>query len=283
MSPDAPAPDVPRQTPYELVFAHAPFEDERFPAIAREAEERGTDPRTPDDLINLAEAGALLRSLIPDDVPQALHGEVLLSHGRLLYHAWHFWHADRPLYLLGRRAARYLVETRPRPAGWTLRAPAPAGYLQLPRHLFWGTGEEGAAPEPIDGLFWTLSGDEGQRGAPVLRLLLVLGMRPGRPGFATTAVEGEVAEGGWIDVDARPGGRDFENVLPGGELEGLYAVTNAEEALKLASLAFWLAETGSVEEGTAAAQPTAAEEGAAAHVLPTTTLRWHRIREAAGG
>ncbi|HUH13557.1 MAG TPA: hypothetical protein VMK65_10620 [Longimicrobiales bacterium] len=248
-APNAPAPDAPRQTPYELVFGHAPFESERFPAIAEEAEQRGTHARAPEDLINLAEAGALLRALIPDDVPPALRGEMLLSHGRLLYHAWHFWRAERPLWLLERRAARYLVEARPRPTDWGLRAPAPAGYLQLPRHLFWGTGEEGAPAEPIDGLFWALfSGDDGPGDAPVLRLLLVLGMRPGRPGFATTAVEAPLGEGPWLAVDARPGGRDFENVLPGGELEGLYAVTTPEEALKLASLAFWLAETGAVEE-----------------------------------
>jgi hypothetical protein len=41
------------------------------------------------------------------------------------------------------------------------------------------------------------------------------------------------------NLKARSEGDDFANVLPGGELQGHFAVTNTAEAVKLAARCFW--------------------------------------------
>lgn len=245
-----------RLTPYELVFGDAEvFESERFPEIREEIEKRGAGTADPDAFVLLGTVGSLLRDIMPEeDLPKEARSELFRRHGRLLHQAYHFWAFGRRAFAVDRPVIRYLVETSPRVGDWRLRPPAPAGYLQLPRHLFWGRIEPDAPPEPIDGFFWTMIGTEAAEDPPYARLdlLLALGMRPGRPGFASIDVGApldageEDGDGGdddapvhWAHADARPGGADFENVLPGGEIEGLYAITTPTEALKLASLCFW--------------------------------------------
>jgi hypothetical protein len=139
-----------------------------------------------------------------------------------------------------------------------LRAPAPAGYLQLPHQLLWTRIAEGAPAEAADGFFWSMpAAEEGAR-SERLDLLLVLGMRRGRPGASlvdvTVESAGELAQ--WADPEARPGGPDFGNILPGGELRDYLGLVTQAEVLKLASLCFWLADTGTVtqHEGAAGAR-----------------------------
>jgi hypothetical protein len=257
-----------RPTPYELVF-DAAFEA-RFESIRDEADARGERLTAPEGFLMLGEVGALLQDLLPegDAAAPAAIGE----YGLLLYHAYQHWRFGRPLLVLDEDAARALVAW-PRPLGqWELVPWEPAGYLQLPRHLFWARLNDTAAAEPVDGIFWAVIGDEDPKLPPYRRLdlLLVLGVRRDRPGFSIAAVHetwpaGQ--EGHWGDASARPGGDDFANVLPGGELERLLALTTPLEALKLLSRVFWyLAE---------AASPEAIVRGGGG---PEDTPPHHRIR-----
>jgi hypothetical protein len=115
-----------------------------------------------------------------------------------------------------------------------VEAPGPSGYIQLPRHLFWVRMAPEAPPEPLDGLFWTLSGGE------VLHLLLVLGVRDERPGLAVVVVSDAPWSDAmqWLRTEIRAAGRDFETSLPGGEMDGLYSIEAAGEALKLVARLF---------------------------------------------
>lgn len=259
--------DQPRPTPYEMVFAPAIFEEERFPAIAEEAAEREVDVTDPERFIMLGSVGDLLHRISPEEAP----GSAVEQHGRLLFHAFHFWQAERRLYRLSEPLARQLVERTPAIGEWELTPPHPAGYLQFPRNLFWSRVEESATPEPVDGLFWTMIGEEDPAEPPYARIdaLLVLGMRPDRPGFGVIPV-GKVLEAGgrghWAEADARPDGPDFGNILPGGELDALHALITPAEVLKFLSLLFWyVAEhPGAVGEPETAGpeSPPDAEESA---------------------
>ena len=273
---------TPRLTPYELVFAHEYFETDRFPAILDEVDAVGADTADPDQFLALSRSTNLLRELAPDEAGADLYGR----YGALLYQAWHFWRFERKLLVLDTPVARHLVESFPEAGAWELTPPHAAGYLQLPRHLFWARVDESASPEPVDGFFWTMLGRDDVKVPPFERLevLLVLGMRPGRPGFGTVPVSAELHGaplGHWADAEARPEGEDFSNILPGGELQDWYALVTELEVLKLVSRIFrYLAlnpkALGAVERvasGAASAQPA----------LPPSALPFQRIREVTGG
>lgn len=286
VGPDAASSDGPgsaRLTPYELVFAHAAFEEDRFPAILEEVEARNAETRRPDRFLSLAKPMAVLRELAPDEPGVDLFGQ----YGALLHQVWHFWRFGRPLYVLAPALAHELVSADfPTVGAWTLTPPAPAGHLQLPRHLFWARTDESSPPEPVDGFFWTLIGRDDPETPPYERvdLLLTLGMRPGRPGFGTVPVAAELAAeplGHWADADARPGGDDFANILPGGELHDWHALVNEVEALKLASRIFWYAAVNPAAVGEPERARSDVEPGA--HELPPSALEYRPIRRAPRG
>ena len=268
-----------RQTPYELVFVAGGHEAESFPAMAREAEARSVDVALPERLLLLESAGQLLRALRPE-AEKAMGGTG--EYGALLFHGYHFWRAGRPLFVLEADALRGLLAEPATLGEWALVAPAPSGYLQLPRNLVWVPGVEDDTPEAVDGFFWTVAPaptGEGRR----LLLALAIGVRPGRPGFGVIAVEAPIPSGPaahWSDAAARPDGRDFENVLPGGELGGLYALTSVAEALRLASLIFHAAAQPAGAPGPA--RPSAGGPAGSPHALPATSLPYRRILEADG-
>ncbi len=142
--------------------------------------------------------------------------------------------AGRPVHLVDVHVARFLVGGPPT-AEAVGDPPTPAGYAQLPRHLFWvGGGGGDDAAEPVDGFFWTVSGDG------TLHLLLATGIREGRPGLGVVPLpEAPWAEADtWMAASVREAGDDFATTLPGGELEGLYSLTAAGEVLKLAARLF---------------------------------------------
>jgi hypothetical protein len=230
----------PRVSPYQVVFAGAPFETEHFPAIQVEAEERGADAANPSQFLLLGSVGRILRELLPADSP----GAAVEQYGKLLFQGYHFWRFGRRTFSLELPVIRHLVESSPRLGDWEMTSPHPAGYVQLPANLFWATITEPGPPEPVDGLFWTMIGQEDPAAPPFARLdvLLPLGVRPGRPGFSVVGVGTDLGPrppGHEGEVNVRPDGRDFANVLPGGEIEGLYALVTEAEALKLVSLVFW--------------------------------------------
>jgi hypothetical protein len=224
--------------------------------------------------MTLTAVGERVRSLrAADALPETAYA--LAS---LLFQAVRFQRAGRPLYLLATEAARTLTgarfEPRRRAAG-LVQPPAPAGYLQLPRHLVWteaappltsaGTGAGGAGlvpgrgapgrmssssareqqraaggPESVDGVFWSLSRTD------VLHALPISGLLPDRPGFAALPLPGAPLSDAplWLDATARPSGPDFASALPGGELDELYAIQTAGEVLKLLARFFVLTRHG---------------------------------------
>ena len=50
----------------------------------------------------------------------------------------------------------------------------------------------------------------------------------------------------WAETPGRDGARDFDNILPGGEMAGLYSILTTTEALKLLARALWYLDTHSV-------------------------------------
>ena len=154
-----------------------------------------------DGFLSLSAVGEYLTELHGAEAPRV----ALLEYGTLAFHAVHSLRAGTPLFLLTTRAARGLVEAAPTAAsaaeGAAPAPPTPAGYLQLPQHLFWAR-LEGAAPESVDGAFWTVSAT-GR-----LHVLPVTGLRPDRAGFGTLAVPdaplAHAAE--WVHAMVREGG-----------------------------------------------------------------------------
>ncbi|HSJ07164.1 MAG TPA: hypothetical protein VK936_10695 [Longimicrobiales bacterium] len=233
-----------RPVPYDLVFAAPGFDESRFAVVQEEAESRGAV--SAGELLLLPAAGALLRELHPEAVGPGDERDRIARAGALLFHAYRHWRHGRCVYALSERAVRALLDLTESVGPWAFRAPAPAGYVQLPRNLLWARVEEDAVPEPVDGFFWSWPGPEEGARTPRLDLLFCLGVRRGRPGVSLADISLDVAADAeqWADVEARPGGTDFENVLPGGELQGYHALTTQAEALKLAVRCFRRIDAG---------------------------------------
>jgi hypothetical protein len=235
--------DLPaRRTPYELVFGAGDFEAHVFPRVRAEAGEQGVDPRDPDRFAFLSVVGDALRAVLPDDAPP----EALEQYRALLFQAYNFWRFGKRHYLLEPAAARYLVEAAPALESWDFEAPYPSLYLQLPPNLFWGSISPDSVPEPVDGFFATCSAGEDAFGKPFQRLdvLAVLGIRRDRAGFSVVPFTSAVGPGMpavWAEAPGRKEGRDFESMLPGGEMAGLYSILTTTEALKLLARALWFA------------------------------------------
>jgi hypothetical protein len=164
--------------------------------------------------------------------------DALRQYGRLLYHAFHYWQARKPTRRVDEAGVRWLLDDVSSVGEWMLTPPARSGYLQLPQNLIWAEPAPGLTPEPVDGFFWHFT--EPERLAPHLHVLLALGVRGDRPGFSVVPATGVLDdERHWAELDARPGGTDFETNLPGGEMDELYSIETAAEVLKLVSLCFW--------------------------------------------
>lgn len=231
-----------RRTPYELFLPDEDFADEHFPGIVEELDERAGSASDPTRFVMLMRAGEVLQRLKgPEDDPERIR-----QHGALLFHAFHFWRSERPLFLLTEESARRVVEAaragRLPPGTKGASAddvdapsllPAEAGYLQLPRHLFWGRVGPEETPESVDGLFWTV------RDGMVV-VLAALGIREGRPGFTVFDLPPAPLEDWrlWIEQPMREEGADFASALPGAELDELYEVRAPGELLELLILAF---------------------------------------------
>ncbi len=220
-----------RLTPYALAFGDAGLDARHFPALSLEAAEHGVDTRSPARFAFLTLAADVLREMLPEDAPAAAREQLRA----LVFHAFNFWRAGQHTYLVDAPVVRYLVETFPALQNWEMHLPQTSIYVQLPRNLFWARVAPEATPEPLDGFF--IVGD-GIR----LHMLLVLGLRADRAGFSLIPVDADVASGAparWAGAPGRDQGRDFANILPGGELGRLYSVVTDAEALKLAVSVLW--------------------------------------------
>lgn len=211
----------PRVTPFELAFRDVPSADALAEEVAEEAAGRGSDADHPHAFVTMEAVERFARALAPDDDPE----HAGLRYGPLAYHGVHFTRAGCPLFLLTTHVARYLTGGSP---GGEPRLPAPAGYLQLPQHLFWAAGESGS-PESVDGIFWSAPAGD------TLHTLLVTGLHPGGHGLGVVPLPAAPMADApdWLEVDARGDGGDFQSDLPGAEIEQLYALQTAGEALKL--------------------------------------------------
>lgn len=214
-----------RTHPYDLVF-NAELES-RLEEITAEAAERDVDTANPDLLGMLVSAGNLLRELVPDDAPAAAIQQV----ARLIFHGYHYRAAGQQNFDIEEPVLRELLSTGFITRVGHVHPPAAAGYVRLPRNRVWSRITEDTHAEALDGFFFT-----GEW------VLFVLGLMPGRPGFSIMEVDAARAEDevtSVADLKARAEGEDFANVLPGGELQGHFAITNTAEAVKLAVRCFW--------------------------------------------
>jgi hypothetical protein len=261
-------------TPFELAFGATEFEARIFPSLEREAAEHGIDPARRDRFAFLTVGEDALREWVPVDATP----EMLEQFRALFFHGFNFWRAGAPLYLMEPAVARFLVEAAPDLEDWELALPHPSIYLQLPRNLFWASVAPDATPEPVDGLFATQLRDEDPLGPAFrhLEVLLVLGVRRDRAGFSVIPFDTEVGPGiarVWAEAPGRDERREFNSVLPGGDISGLYSILTTTEALKLLARALWFAEQH--PEGVVREDPPGVVEqrpGPLASRLP-----WHRL------
>ena len=272
----------PLVTPYELVFGEGGLEERVFPDILAEAEAQSEDPARRERFGFLSVVADALRAMVPDEAT----AEVLEEYRLLFYHGFNFWRFGRRLYSLEPATARYLVEAAPTLAGWELRLPYPSVYVQLPPRLFWATIAVDTPPEPVDGFFAVQSEgiDPLGPGFSDLQVLMVLGVRRDRAGFSVIPFDTEVGPGiqaDWVEAPGRESGRDFENILPGGEIAGLYSILTNTEALKLLARALWYIGTQAGEIPTETAPERRTEDGQGN--IPLSRLPFQRVRLAAAG
>jgi hypothetical protein len=266
-----------RVTPYELAFGEVGFEERLFPAIEAEARRMGIDPIRLDLFTLLGSATEALNEIIPEEAPP----DAREQHRVNLFHVFNFWRFGKRLYLLDSAVARYLVEAAPSIAHDTLVVPSPAVYLQLPANLFWASIAPDTPPEPVDGFFVATFDGTDTLGDPYrhLHALMVLGIRRNRAGFSAIPFETESGPGiatEWVNAPARDSGRDFENVLPGGEMAGMYSILTTAEALKLLMRAFEYihAHPEDVAEQDIQERPADAQPGTVRH----SRLPFFRVR-----
>lgn len=219
-----------RVTPYEVGIPGREFAERVFSAIREETRSRELDGDDPGSFVLLGEVGRAIREIQGEE----RGGEAIQRYGSFLFHAYHFHEAGEPLLLLEEELARHLVEGAFAGVTWGGELPSEAGYVQLPRHLFWSDPGEEETPEPLDGFFWARTARD------TLSLLLVMGVREGRPGVSVIEVPPvDLSEAGRrLDDAVRGSGEDFETKLPGGDLNRLYTVATLGEAVKLASRVF---------------------------------------------
>ncbi len=229
-----------RLTPYERLLPSPEFPARRFAAIEAEAERRGVrldDPAA----FALLEAAA---EALEEWTEGSSELDTLAQYALLLFHAYHQHAAGAPVYLFEAPAVRHLLEADPAdkadPAEQAdaveeVDSGSPLGslYLQLPQHMVWARLDIDDPPLSIDGMFCTVTGD-GR-----FHLLPVGGLHGDGPGFTVLPVPSAplADEATWRTARMRPDGGDFRSSMPGAELEGLYEVTTAGEALQLAARA----------------------------------------------
>lgn len=272
-----------RVTPYEMALPGRAFAEERFGLIREEADRRGADVWDPGAFSMLEQAGRAIADIRIEDENPVL----FVQYGVILFHAFHFWSAGEPLYLLGTEAAHQVTraDLPHGPPDRAFAAPSRAGYVQLPHYLFWARPEAGGPAEALDGFFWVLTP------ADRLHLMVASGMRSDRPGLGVMPVpeiSGEEASH-WAAASVRERGDDFASTLPGGE--ELCSIETLGEVVKLAGRLFrqldrGLLRAGAPTKGGEAAPPAtepAHEPGSTSRAPLPSTLPWRLITTAEAG
>jgi hypothetical protein len=252
-----------RFTPFELLFSEVSDAESLAVAVQEEAEGRGADVDQPHAFVTMGAVTDFIRRIQGEHAPpEAIH-----QYGALAFHALHFHRAGHPLYLLTTHAARFLVEGA---GGADPRPPAPAGYLQLPQHLFWLDDGSGT-PQSVDGIFWRATPSRS------LHALLVTGLRADGSGAGVVPLPeaplGDAAS--WLDLDARGDGSDFSNPMPGAELDALYLFATSGEVFKLLArfFAYTAAVPGALDAGGAPSEGGAGEGAGAPEISALPFVR----------
>ena len=229
-----------RRTPIEVAFPKSEELADFLERARSEGTARGVDLTDLHHFMSIGSVAAAANRLTGGAADEA--DRVRL--GALLYQAHHFMGAGAPLFVLTGAAARYLTDGEH--AG-PVAPPTPAGYLQLPQHLFWSPGGEGDRPESVDGLFWTVTPRGG------LQTLVVADLRDEGDGFSVLPMpEAPLADAeSWLSVRVRGDEVDFASGIPGADIDGLLAFHQAGEVLKLLARFFALAggAPGEVRQG----------------------------------
>jgi hypothetical protein len=235
-----------RMTPFEIAFPDEAGLEGLVEEVIQEATSRRVDPSLPGVFLTLGSVADFVHRLQAPDAPDG----AMMEYGALVFQAVHFIRAGRPLYLLETSATRDIVE---RASSAEPRPPKPAGYLQLPQHLFWMNALGARSPESMDGLFWVASA------SGALHALPISGVLPDRPGFrALPLPEAPLAEAkDWLRADVRGNDDDYTSSIPGHDLDRLYSVETAGEVLKL------LARFFAYLEATPVGAPVGGDAGSA--------------------
>jgi hypothetical protein len=229
-----------RLTPYELILE--PLEGEDFPAIRAEGEQRGSDVHRRDQFLLLGHAGATLDQMVAEDADP----ESLDEYGELLYQGFQFWSYGRRLYSFESSVAMLLTEPEYGIGDWIFAAP-PASYLQFPYQKLWARVSADAPYEPLDGIFAVAANTEEHADSGThLRVQMVLGLRPDRPGVSLVSYRDDLdpakvaarAERPWRADDA-----PYANVIPGGERMGYRTLATRSELEALVIRAFHYLDT----------------------------------------
>lgn len=257
------ASSVGRLTPYEMVFGVDGLAEREFPALAEELHRRGLVAERRDQF-----AGDRVSDLLQRLAPEGSEPAALERHLELLFHSFNFWRAGCPVFAFEAAALRDLIARPPELGGWRVRAAQPSLYLELPLNLVWAAVAAEGAPEPLEGVFVHL--DPREKSVRT-HLLIVLGMRPDRPGFSAAAVDVELER--LSDLEEPDA---FHSDIPGAELAGLYSLHQSSEALLLVVRALWYLDRYPESARSVTASETAAPE-LKGHSAPTT-LDHHRVR-----
>ncbi|MEK6687907.1 MAG: hypothetical protein AABZ01_05535 [Gemmatimonadota bacterium] len=205
---------LPRPTPWDLVFRE--LGPERFPALADELRDSGTDPWDRDGFLLRRPVVELLRDLRPEGGV----GEAMDEMAALVHLAFLSWHAGGPVLVLGEPTLKDLLRGEP---SQSTDGPSRAYYAQLAARKLWGMPVEGGAAEPLDGCFVARHGS-------TCSVAGIFGLHHHRDGFTVVGVTGPAPS-----LTMREDGSAlFAPALAGGREAGLHSITGMAELLELA-------------------------------------------------
>lgn len=253
-----------RRTPYEMLFGGEGLAESHFGAIRDEAREAGVDTARRDLFAQLRAVSGLLRELVPESAEPASLDRYL----EILHHCFLFWDGGCRYYAFDEAAIRSIISDAPDLTGWSPRTDHPALYIEMPQNLCWAAVVEGEPPEPVEGMF--VSRRPG-RSAGDVDVLMVLGIRPNRPGFSVTELAANLEMTSDIaEPDA------FASDIPGADLADLYSLQRSGEVVLLLLRMLWYIETypaaSELLPGSPAANRDSGEGGSA------TVLDHFRVR-----
>jgi hypothetical protein len=211
-----------RLHPFDHAFAG--LAETQFDAISEEAAGQHRDVR---DQVQFAALPTVQRALqsIEDSTFLEAQPAAAAEYVAALHAAFVYWF-DNQTTLSPTTAA--IDATLNSPKLWSA-APSrgDATYVQLPERLFWAQIDGDSPHEPIDGVF--VNANESTR---ELAVLVVLGLRPDRPGFSQLAVTGPFEDLERLAADLRRPW--FAPTIDGGAEAGVRSVTTGGEVLALA-------------------------------------------------